>query len=304
MFGRNKSPEADKKMPLSAKIGTYGAAALLLIGCGNKVDATDGPAPTSSPAVVETTPNTTPDVTLAPSSTVDIPSTSSEAPTSNSETEAPVDQKLYVENTDGTVSFPVEAYRDNPEQLVTDFIEVGLTNWINAGATPEQIEEINASTTDTPSQIAALEALAEANTAKHADALFANWQNDAPLTTTVGKFTAANAYMLQLYSRSLGVLKYYNGPVGAAGDPYHVQLLAKGVDITEQGSPDNPVVQSKVTPTFKTNFLESSIRDHNNPGSNFDPVEVIDGTTIRSDFVTFNNVDGVYKATFWVDYTQ
>lgn len=303
MFGRTKSPEAEKKIPIWQKATALGAAAFILIGCGNKVDATDGPTPTSSPAVIETTPNTTPDVTLAPTTTIESPSTSSEAPITGTETEAPVDQKLYVENVDGSVSFPVEAYVNNREQLVKDFVEVGLTEWVNAGATPENIDTINAETKGqgTSAKDAAFAALAEQNTAVYADKLFDGWQDKAPERATVAKFTAANAAALDLYARSHGAKKYNNGP--DAGDYYHVQLKANNVKVTDEGPAENPFVQSKVSIEFTSNFEESAISDQDDPGSNFAPIDRVEGT-VFSPILTFNEVNGNYEVTIYLDYTQ
>lgn len=297
MFGRNKSPEADKKMPLSAKIGTYGAAALLLIGCGNKVDATDGPTPTSSPAVVETTPNTTPDVTLAPSSTVDIPATSSEVPTSSSETEAPVEQKLYVENPDGTVSFPVANYYnpeqgiDNREQLVKDFLEVGLSNWANAGATTENTEAA-----DDIAEGPYLRSVAEQNKTLFANSLFKNWNTGGTSNAVVNSLVDANEQVLRAYALSEAGLKW-----GSVGELYKAETPVTVKKIVKLGNNENPFAQANVSISYSSNFPESSIHDQNDGGYN--PIELVDGTVIATEVVIEPSEDGQnYQLKNWRDY--
>ena len=297
MFGR-KSPETAKKMPLSAKIGTYGAAALLLIGCGNKVDATDGPTPTSNAPVVETTPNTTPDVTLAPTSTTDIPSTSSEAPTSSSETETPVEQHLYVENPDGTVSFPVANYYnpeqgiDKREQLVKDFLEAGLTSWANAGATTE-----NTKAADDIAEGPYLRTVAEQNKTVFANRLFKDWDKGGTSNAVVNSLVDANEQVLRAYALSEAGEEW--GRVGAI---YKATVTVSVKNMIKEGNDENPFAQANVSISYGSNFLESSIHDQND-GSGYNPIELVDGTVIATEVVIEPSADGQnYQLKNWRDY--
>ncbi len=299
MFGRKKTTEPGFKDNHKQRIGGTLLTALALTGLAacKTADASDGPVHSSTPPVVETTPNATPDVTLAPTSTIDIPSTSSEVPTSSSETETPAEQKLYVENPDGTVSFPVANYYnpeqgiDKREQLVKDFLEVGLTSWANAGATTE-----NTKAADDIAEGPYLRTVAEANKDPFADDLFKDWNKGGTSNAVVNSLVDANEQVLRAYALSEAGLEW-----GREGAIYKATVTVSVKKMIKLGNDENPFAQADVSISYGSNFPESSIHDQNDGGYN--PIDLVDGTTIPTAVVIEPSADGQnYQLKNWLDY--
>lgn len=297
---RSVVSDVSERFRTASKMTLVGLTAAALAACGVGNDK-EQPHPTVTVTADQSpNPSTTQDVTVAPSSTIEIPSTS-EAPTSSSESETPSEQKLYVENPDGTVSFPVETYKENREQLVKDFVEVGLTNWINAGATKETADAAYKPSEGTPGVEKYLSEVASKNEKLYADNLFDQWESgDKPTERAiVGDFADYNKSVLLANFYSYGAIEYWNGPADQAGDPYKAQLKVGEITDYKEGPESNPYVSARVPITFTSNRDKSSLKD----SSSVDSIQLLDGKTITPVF-QITQVGEKYEITYYVDYMR
>ncbi len=125
--------------------------------------------------------------------------TTAAAPTAEATVSAATPEAVV--NADGTVSFPVEAFRNDPKALAEAFVTQGLPAWASAGATLKNLApiydsldgEVKGVTTAPKHMPEEARRIAEENAATFADSLFKQgWRNVPELAGTTDFLTTNN----------------------------------------------------------------------------------------------------------------
>ena len=191
MFGARRFRE---KLVLLATVATAGAG---LVACGNGEPTKGLPVTPEVASVEQATTVSSVAVAAGTASVGAANSPSSSAP--GDETASPSGEAvtpsgaLYVMGADGVPEFPFEAYKGKPEQLLKDFVEVGIQSWIVGGSNDPSFQTKDGSAVDlTDDQV---KQLSDANTMKFAKSLF-NEPDSALSKIPIDEIATINHYNL------------------------------------------------------------------------------------------------------------
>lgn len=271
---QSKQPERLKGPAKLVAMGLLGVAALT--AC--------------SPAEAQPEPSTTATETADPRPTKTPVETITPTP-EPTETQSPDNENGFnVEE-----GLPIEKY-STPEALAQVFVEDVITDWYNAGATPENVDRhfrMGGDRTNVTTEEFATE-LAHANRLRYTDAILEpGWQNNPELTTWVDKMERINIAVLRLYFATYDPFDITPQDV----EPYH-----RSSELVELvGVYDPAEDETRLTGDIR-DFDNSNI---NRVGEELTNGESIDTRTTRAGF-WYSKIDGQWRLTsiYFVGYTE
>ncbi|MGB4762538.1 MAG: hypothetical protein WBP12_04255 [Candidatus Saccharimonas sp.] len=330
MSTNRKQPRNEHPLGFTDRIGQKGKLTIIglstaaLAACGVGGGDKDAPRPTVTVTAEQSpSPSTSPDITTNP--VIETPATSpattsSETTPPTTETENPSEVKLYVENPDGTVSFPAENYYnpekgiDKREQLVKDFVEQALTNAINNGATIENVEAAFKAQGGATRVQDYLSTIAESNSEAFANSAFQDWKSSDPAKAVekliIGDIEELNSTALYAFAISVGKSQSPYGD-GVEREFYRAEVEVGDLSDVTKGPESNPYIGADVHIIVTDNTPESYLYEQEEPGyggSNYTPV-VRDMNASSTPHLAFNivvdnNGNRVWQITDWGDFDR